>query len=78
LPRLRQQREREEQRQRDQVIAEFGGDMHAMAAEMVRLRRGLAQVAEAIDWMKRGAPFAMLPPGPHWKPKSEQADGHGR
>ena len=58
----RQQREQEEHR-RDQVTVEFGGNPQAMADEILRLRYGLAQVAEAINWMKLGAPFVMLLPG---------------
>ena len=48
----------------------------AMADEILRLRHGLARLAEAINWMKAGAPFGMIRPGPYWKPKSklEQAD----
>ena len=65
----------EDRQYRDRVIAEFGGVMQALADEMVRLRRGIALLAEAIDWMKKGAPFGMIPPGPHWKPRSEDADG---
>jgi len=47
-----------------------------MADEILRLRHGLARLAEAINWMKAGAPFGMIRPGPYWKPKSklEQAD----
>jgi hypothetical protein len=36
------------------VIAEFDGDLHAMAAEILRCRHGLAQIADAIDWMQAG------------------------
>jgi hypothetical protein len=34
-------REQEEQERRDQVIAEFGGDPQAMAAEILRWCRGI-------------------------------------
>jgi hypothetical protein len=47
-----------------------------MADEILRLRYGLAQLAEAINWMKLGAPFVMMPPGPYRKSKPEQADDH--
>jgi hypothetical protein len=67
LAACRRQREQEEQQRRDQVVAEFGGDLNAMADEILRYRHGLAQVAEAIGWMKSGAPFAMIPPGPAMK-----------
>jgi hypothetical protein len=42
------------------VIAEFGGDPQAMAAEILRYRLGVAQVVDAIEWMRRGAPFATI------------------
>jgi hypothetical protein len=64
---FKREREKEEQERRDRVIAEFNGDPQAMAAEILRYRRDLAQMAEAIDWMKQGAPFAMIGPGPHWR-----------
>jgi hypothetical protein len=48
-----------------------------MADEILRLRHGLVQLADAVEWMKSGAPFAMIPPGPYWKPKVEEADGYG-
>jgi hypothetical protein len=47
-----------------------------MADEILRLRHGLARLAETIDWMKNGAPFAMILPGPYWKPKPEEGDVH--
>jgi hypothetical protein len=62
------QRNHEEQQRRDRVIAEFGGDPQAMADEVLRLRHGMAQLGRAIDWLKRGAPCIVIPPGPHWKP----------
>jgi hypothetical protein len=74
-----EEREAQQERRRDQVLAEFGDDSWRMADEILRLRAGLAQLAEAIDWMKKGAPFGMISPGPHWKPKSEQTNvGHRR
>jgi len=74
LAELRCRREQDEQRCRDQVIAESGGDLQAMADEILRYRCGLSLLAKGIDWMKSGAPFAMLPPGPLWKPKPEKVD----
>ena len=68
-------RDREEARRRDQVIAEFDGDLRALADEILRLRHGMTQLADAIEWMKKGAPFAMIAPGP-WEPKPEEADVH--
>jgi hypothetical protein len=76
LAELRCRREQDEQRDRDQVVAEFGGNPQAMADEILRYRNGLSLLAKGIDWMKLGAPFAMLPPGPLWKPKPEQVDDH--
>ena len=73
LPRRMAEEDRQNQ---DRVIVEFGGDPRAMADEILRLRHGLARLAEAISLMQQGAPFAMVRPGPHWKPKSEQAHGH--
>jgi hypothetical protein len=66
---FRQQRECEDQAGRDRVISEFNGDLQAMADEILRCRHDVAQVAEAIDWLQKGAPFAMLRPGPHRKPR---------
>jgi hypothetical protein len=76
LAELRHRREQDEQRDRDQVVAEFGGDPQAMADEILRLRHGMSLLAKGVDWVKSGAPFAMLPPGPLWKPKPEKADAH--
>ena len=59
----RHQREQEEQRRRDQVVAEFGRDVRAMADVILRYRRALKQLADAIGWAQEGAPFAVIPPG---------------
>jgi hypothetical protein len=72
----RQRREQEKQQRRDRVVAEFGANPQIMADEILRLRAGLAQLGRAIDWLKRGAPCILIPPGPYWKPKSEDADVH--
>jgi hypothetical protein len=45
---FRQQREHEEQERRDLVVAEFNGDMQAMATEILSYRRSLAQIADAV------------------------------
>jgi hypothetical protein len=45
---FKRQREQEEQERRDQVIAEFNGDLQAMATEILRYRHGVAQIADAI------------------------------
>jgi hypothetical protein len=48
-----------------------------MAEEILRYRHGVAQLAGAVDLMQRGAPFfAILRPGPLWKPKSDGANDH--
>jgi hypothetical protein len=47
--RFLRQREREEQQRRDEVIAHFGGDRHAMAEEILRYRRAVMQLAATID-----------------------------
>jgi hypothetical protein len=73
LAELRCRREQERTQNQDQVIAEFGGDLRAIADEILRLRRGLAQIADAIDWMKAGAPFGVVPPGPFGKQQPEKA-----
>jgi hypothetical protein len=40
-----------------------------MAAEILRYRHGVEQLTDAIDWIRQGAPFATVGPGPHWRPK---------
>jgi hypothetical protein len=67
---FQQQRDQEEQERRDKVVAEFGGDPRMMADEILRYRRSLAQIADGIDWMRAGAPFITMGPGPYWKPGS--------
>jgi hypothetical protein len=78
---FKREREQEEQERRDRVIAEFNGDPQAMATEILRCH-SLAQIADAIDWMRQGAPFITMGPGPHWKPKpvpvpNEERKHHG-
>jgi hypothetical protein len=65
----KQQREQEERECRDRVIAEFNGDPQAMATEILRYRHGVTQLADAIEWMRQGAPFISMGPGPRWRPK---------
>jgi hypothetical protein len=50
------------------MIRKFGGDPHALAAEILRYRHSLKQMADAIDWTRQGAPFGVIPPGPYWGP----------
>ena len=63
LVELRQQ----EQRDRDEVVAEFGDDSRAMADEILALRRGLKVIAEAVGLAQQGAPVALVRPGPYWR-----------
>ena len=63
------------------VITEFdAGDpeatMHALASEILEYRRALRLLAKAIGWASTGAPFAIIPPGPYWRPRRtpEMAD----
>jgi hypothetical protein len=72
LTEIRQERGQEDQEHRDQVIAEFDGDPNAMADEILRYRHSLALVARAIDWVRRGAPFGIINPGPHWRPAGQR------
>jgi hypothetical protein len=62
-------RKHEEQLRRDFVIAEFNGDILAMADEILRYRHGLNQVTDALEWIRQGAPFVTLVSGPYWQPK---------
>jgi hypothetical protein len=59
----RQQRELKEQQCREAIIAEFSGNMNALADEILRYRRCIAQLADAVDWTKTGMPFITLGPG---------------
>src|SRR5215471_5089089 len=70
----RRQRDEEEQQNRVMVITEFdAGDpeatMHAMAEAILEYRRALRVLAKAIGWADAGAPFAIIPPGPRWRPR---------
>jgi hypothetical protein len=59
------QRAPKEQQRRGDVIADFGGDLHAMAEEILRYRRAAMQFGAAIDWVRAGVPFGMIACGPH-------------
>ena len=70
----RRRREEEERRQRVIVITEFdAGDpeatMQAMAAEILRCRYCVRQLADAIELTRAGAEFGLIRPGPYWRPK---------
>jgi hypothetical protein len=43
--------------------------LHAMAEEILRYREALRWLAAAVGWAKAGAPFAVLAPGPLWRPR---------
>src|SRR5215831_491536 len=43
--------------------------LQAMATAIVEYRRALALLGIAIELARAGAPFAVMPPGPLWKPK---------
>jgi hypothetical protein len=58
-------RELEQQQHRDEVIGEFSGDARAMAAEILRYRHAIEQLADAVSWIKDGRPFVAMPPGPY-------------
>jgi hypothetical protein len=72
----RRQRDEEERRRHVMVITEFGAadpdpeaTMHAMADEILKYRRAVRLLAKAIGWADVGAPFALIGPGPHWRPR---------
>jgi hypothetical protein len=65
-------------RQRVMVITEFdAGDpeatIHALADEILKYRRALRLLTQAIGWADAGAPFALIAPGPHWRPRQLNA-----
>src|SRR5215469_4905291 len=70
----RLRRDEEERQSRVMVITEFdAGDpeatLHALADEILRYRRAVGLLAKAIGWADAGAPFAVIAPGPLWRPK---------
>jgi hypothetical protein len=73
LARYRQEHERERERERDRVIAEFDGDMRALASELIFLRRSVGNVAESVKWALAGAPACVIGPGEHWRPRKAPA-----
>ena len=71
---LCRRREEEDRRQRARVITEFdAGDpdatMHALADEILKYRRALRLLAQAIGWASAGTPFGLFPPGPFRRPR---------
>jgi len=74
----RRQHEEEERQSREMVIAEFdAGDpeatMQAMAAEILRYRLCVRQLADAIELTRAGAEFSLIRPGPYWRPRRTSA-----
>jgi hypothetical protein len=67
----RRQREHEEQQRRDAVIAEFNGDLQALANEIVHYRHCVRQLADAVEWTKAGHWFIAFPPGPYRRSRTE-------
>ena len=70
----RRQCDEEERRQRVMVITEFyAGDpeatLHALADEILKYRRAVRLLAKAVGWADAGAPFALIAPGPRWRPR---------
>jgi hypothetical protein len=70
----RRRRDEDERRQRVMVIAEFDArdpdaTLHALADEILKYRRAVGLLAKAIGWAGAGAPFALIAPGPHWRPQ---------
>jgi hypothetical protein len=56
------------------LIAEFdAGDpeatLHALADEILKYRQALRLLAKAVSWAEAGAPFALIAPGPYWRPR---------
>ena len=83
----------EDRQNQDRILAEFGDDPRAMADEILRHRRVLKHLAQALAWAEQGEPFGLIAPGPHLglsrRPRvagvpslresdGEQADGYGR
>jgi hypothetical protein len=70
----RRQRDEAERQCRVTVITEFdAGDpeatMRALADEILKYRRAVRLLAKAIGWAGAGAPFALIAPGPRWRPR---------
>jgi hypothetical protein len=76
----RRQHEEEERRQRVMVITELDAGnpdatMHALADEILKYRRALRLLADAVGWASAGAPFGFFPPGPLWRPRGRTSEG---
>lgn len=69
--RLREACERSQRLERariDVVVAEFGGDVDAMAREILSWRRHVRQLEEVVAKVRTGEPFVVMGAEPHWKP----------
>src|SRR5262249_18041311 len=42
--------------------------LHALADEILKYRRAVRLLAKVIGWADAGAPFAIIAPGPYWRP----------
>jgi hypothetical protein len=71
----REQRQKEAAQRIAAVITEFNGDAEAMARAILEYRRASMQIADAVEWMRVGAPFVSLGPGPLWQPRPVPPDG---
>jgi hypothetical protein len=40
-----------------------------IADEILKYRQAVRLLAKAIGWADAGAPFAIISPGPHWRPR---------
>ena len=48
--------------------------LHALADEILKYRRAVRLLAKAIGWADVGAPFALIAPGPYWRPRRTLPD----
>jgi hypothetical protein len=44
-------------------------DAARYADEILKYRRVVGLLAKAIGWADAGAPFALIAPGPYWRPR---------
>ena len=51
--------------------------LHAMAAAILEHRRALRMLSKAVGWADVGAPFGLIPPGPHSLAAGGVGCGHG-
>jgi hypothetical protein len=70
----RRRRDEEERQCRMTVIAEFDAGspeatLHALAGEILKYRRAVKLLAKAIGWADAGSSFAVISPGPYWRPR---------